>query len=129
LTSEYDKINSLLGTLADDLVFVKRELIRLDAIARKIETIHANTIAPRAVPFGDGFILVKLAFDDLMILVSQGDELIAPRLIMSGHYEKALTSYLRSILPKVGFAVDVGANIGYYTMEIDKRGCPSILAI
>lgn len=49
-------------------------------------------------------------------------------LISSKVYDAIELDFLATACRELPF-VDVGANIGYYTMEIAKRGCPSILAI
>ena len=49
-------------------------------------------------------------------------------LISSKVYDAVELDVLAAACRELPF-VDVGANIGYYTMEIARRGCPAILAI
>jgi FkbM family methyltransferase len=117
-------LSALIETIAElrqEISDVKAALGPLNSLQKRVSEIQKMVVAPRAVAAGDGLILAKLAFDDLMILVDQRDRLIGPHLVMNGVYEKALTAYFRSILHEVGTFVDVGANIGYYTCLFGKH--------
>lgn len=126
-----DELGSLLAEIRREATSTSAILSELRAMAeavaplksmkRDIARIQALVTAPRAVAIDDGLILAKLAFDELMLVVEQTDRLIGPHLIMNGIYEKALTSYFRSILAEVNTFVDVGANIGYYTTLFGKH--------
>lgn len=107
--------------LSSELAEVKAALSPMNSLRQRISDIQRLVTAPRAVAVGDGLILAKLAFDDLMMVIDQRDRLIGPHLIMNGIYEKGLTAYFRSIIGEINTFVDVGANIGYYTCLFGKQ--------
>lgn len=111
------KVNDLSSELAE----VKAALSPMNSFRQRLSDIQRLVTAPRAVSTGDGLILAKLAFDDLMMVIDQRDRLIGPHLIMNGIYEKGLTAYFRSIIGEISTFVDVGANIGYYTCLFGKQ--------
>ena len=94
---------------------------KFDRLAKQIREVRDLATAPRALNVGDGLILAKLAFDNLMITVEETDRLIGPHLVMNGIYEKGLTAYFRSLIDQTSTYVDVGANIGYYTVLFGKH--------
>ena len=107
--------------LKEEMVGIRSALRSLKTIRQRLTDIEQIVIGPRAVPMGDGLILAKLKFDDLLMIVEERDRLLGPRLIMNGIYEKGLTAYFRSIASEIGTFVDVGANIGYYTVLFGKH--------
>lgn len=122
--NDSETISALLSKIDDlgkEIAEIKLALAPMNGIQQRLSKIQHLVTAPRAVAAGDGLTLAKLAFDDLLMVVHQRDRLIGPHLIMNGIYEKALTSYFRSIIGDVQTFVDVGANIGYYTCLFGKH--------
>jgi FkbM family methyltransferase len=110
-----------LDELKEELTGIRSALRSLKSIRQRLTDIEQILTGPRAVPLGDGLILAKLKFDDLLMVVEERDRLIGPRLIMNGIYEKGLTAYFRSLTAEIDTFVDVGANIGYYTVLFGKH--------
>ncbi len=112
---------SKLDELKEELTGIRSALRGLKSIRQRLTEIEHIVTGPRAVPVGDGLILAKLKFDDVLMVIEERDRLIGPRLIMNGIYEKGLTAYFRSIASEIKTFVDVGANIGYYTVLFGKH--------
>jgi FkbM family methyltransferase len=58
------------------------------------------------------------------IIVDPSD-LLGSRVFFFGVWEPSITRYMKDTLPPGGIAVDIGANIGYYTLLMSKAVGPS----
>lgn len=67
------------------------------------------------VYLGDHEALVATRWGAKMV-VDTRDRLLAPWLLLDGLWESHLTGWMQRTLPPGGVAVDVGANIGYFTL-------------
>lgn len=122
--SDPEGLSALLAKLDElkgEMTRITSSLRSLKTIRQRVTDIEQIVTGPRAVPVGDGLILAKLKFDDILMVIEERDRLIGPRLIMNGIYEKGLTAYFRSIASEIETFVDVGANIGYYTVLFGKH--------
>ena len=70
-----------------------------------------------AVPVGNGAILCRV-LDRYKAYVDADDLLIAPHLALEGYWESWVTLAVARTLRPGSFAVDVGANLGYYTLQL-----------
>jgi FkbM family methyltransferase len=87
----------------------------LKALDARLSRIEQRLAGGNAVHMGNGRVLTKAKFLELIYLVESSDRLIVPKFVMDGVYEADVTSYfLRNIKP-TSHCVDVGANFGYYT--------------
>jgi FkbM family methyltransferase len=122
--SDSEALSALLAKLDElkvEMTRITSSLRSLKTIRQRVTDIEQIVTGPRAVPVGDGLILAKLKFDDILMVIEERDRLLGPRLIMNGIYEKGLTAYFRSIAGEIETFVDVGANIGYYTVLLGKH--------
>lgn len=66
--------------------------------------------------------LLPLAEHDLSMYVDMGDIVIAGHLLATGVWEPEETLLFTQAVNRDSFVIDVGANIGYYTLLAAKRG-------
>jgi FkbM family methyltransferase len=60
--------------------------------------------------------LERVETADVSLYIIRSDPVVGRELLVSGAYEPHVTSHLRACLPTGGVFVDVGANVGYYTL-------------
>jgi Methyltransferase FkbM domain len=88
---------------------------RLDAIESRLAGISVDRYPYGPVYFGDHTALVATRWGAKM-LVDTHDAMVSPWLVLDGLWESHVTEWLqRSLTPGQVF-VDVGANIGYFTL-------------
>jgi FkbM family methyltransferase len=101
-----EELRSQLGALDD-------RLIGLDA---RVAGLPSAPTYPRGpLYFGDHTALVATRWGAKM-LVDTRDAAIAPWLVLDGLWEPHVTSWMQSALGKGQVFVDVGANVGYFTL-------------
>jgi len=84
--------------------------IRLDAIEAKLKEHN-----PKTVYLGDNTALVETRWGG-MLLVDTRDSVLGPALMLYGLWETDVTNWFQDILRPGQIFVDVGANVGYYTL-------------
>ena len=60
--------------------------------------------------------LERVETADVSLYVIKSDPVVGRELLVTGAYEPHVTSHFRECLPTGGVFVDVGANVGYYTL-------------
>lgn len=90
--------------------------LRREALRFLIEDAVSVVISPpRAIPFGEDLLLVRGPLG-VQLLCSAHDLSITPWLAFRGHYGAGFTAFLtRALVPGTVF-VDVGANVGVFTL-------------
>ncbi|HMC39345.1 MAG TPA: FkbM family methyltransferase [Acidimicrobiales bacterium] len=89
---------------------------RLDAIEARLAAAPAGPSYPRGpVYFGDHTALLATRWGAKM-LVDTRDAAIAPWLALDGLWESHVTAWFQSTLRRGHVFVDVGANVGYFTL-------------
>ena len=88
---------------------------RLDAIEGRLAGISADRYPNGPVYFGDHTALVATRWGAKM-LVDTRDAMVAPWLVLDGLWESHVTGWLQQTLTPGQVFVDVGANIGYFTL-------------
>jgi FkbM family methyltransferase len=83
---------------------------------------RAISTQPRAVPLGDGTILVSGPLN-IRLLCPAGDLSLTPELALDGTYGPDFVEFLRRALRPGMTVVDVGANLGIYTLVAARLGC------
>jgi FkbM family methyltransferase len=84
--------------------------IRLDAIEARLKEHN-----PKTVYLGDSTALVETRWGG-MLLVDTRDSVLGPALLLYGLWEIDVTNWFQDILRPGDVFVDVGANVGYYTL-------------
>jgi FkbM family methyltransferase len=74
----------------------------------------------KAVPWGDNKILCRV-LGAFHMFVDDRDETIAPHLAMSGYWESWITIAVKKFLKPGMKAINVGANVGYFTLVMCQR--------
>ena len=99
-----------------------RRSLGLDDLARRLDTIEARLAGINVdrypngpVYFGDHTALVATRWGAKM-LVDTRDAMVAPWLVLDGLWESHVTAWLQRTLQPGQVFVDVGANIGYFTL-------------
>ena len=107
-----------------------RRALGIEDLARRLDGIEARLTGgdigryPHGpVYFGDHTALVTTRFGTKM-LVDTRDALVAPWLVSDGLWESHVTEWLGRILEPGQVFVDVGANIGYFTLLAATRVGP-----
>lgn len=90
-------------------------MVRLDAVDARVANLGHDTYTPGPLYFGDHTALVATRWGAKM-LVETRDAAMAPWLVLDGLWEAHVTDWFqRSVQPGQVF-VDVGANVGYFTL-------------
>jgi FkbM family methyltransferase len=93
---------------------------RLDELHRRVDETRALVDPGRSVAYvGDGHAWVRTTWGG-KLLVETTDLLLAPWLMLDGLWEPLVTHVVWENLAPGGVFVDVGANIGYYTILAGK---------
>jgi FkbM family methyltransferase len=88
---------------------------RLDAIESRLAGVAIDRYPNGPVYFGDHTALVATRWGSKM-LVDTRDAMVAPWLVLDGLWESHVTEWLQRTLRPGQVFVDVGANIGYFTL-------------
>ena len=88
---------------------------RLDGIEARLATISVDRYPYGPLYFGDHTALVATRWGAKM-LVDTRDAMVSPWLVLDGLWESHVTDWLQHTLQPGQVFVDVGANIGYFTL-------------
>ena len=88
---------------------------RLDAIESRLAEIGIDRYPYGPLYFGDHTALVATRWGAKM-LVDTRDAMVAPWLVLDGLWESHVTAWLQQTLRPGQVFVDVGANVGYFTL-------------
>ncbi|HXQ75997.1 MAG TPA: FkbM family methyltransferase [Acidimicrobiales bacterium] len=88
---------------------------RLDAIESRLAGVSVDRYPNGPVYFGDHTALVATRWGAKM-LVDTRDAMVAPWLVLDGLWESHVTEWLQRTLRPGQVFIDVGANIGYFTL-------------
>jgi FkbM family methyltransferase len=88
---------------------------RLDVLEAGLAALNSRREPAGPVYLGDHLALVATRWGAKLI-VDTRDSLLAPWLLLDGLWESHVTGWLQTALPDGGVFVDVGANIGYFTV-------------
>lgn len=88
--------------------------MNIPMIAEQVK--HLLTKRPNPVYLGNGVLLVVLADGRTKILIDGADRSLAPHLLIDGHWEPWITKPFKRLLQPGMRMVDVGANVGYYSL-------------
>lgn len=91
--------------------------VRLGELQQRIQQLEAQSHGSRATYVGNNRVLVKIFAGDETIayFVPADDLLLSPWFIATGHFEPALSDYLRAEIAADSRCIDVGANFGFFT--------------
>lgn len=110
--------------MADDILsHIEQRLARIEARTQVIEQYAAETrrlVGPWAVTLGDGKLLVH-TLHSLLMIVDSTDLIITPQLVVYRQWEPELSQLLWNSCRGGTVFVDVGANIGYFTILAGSR--------
>ena len=102
---------------------------RLASIEARLGALPADPHYPRGpLYFGDHTALVATRWGAKM-LVDTRDAAIAPWLVLDGMWEPHVTAWMQSTLVRGNVFVDVGANVGYFTLLGAKLVGPEGLVV
>ena len=90
-------------------------LERIDVLERELELLRRSVARPAPLFMGDDTALCTTTFG-AKLLVDTTDVVLAPWLLSDGLWEAQVTDWLQQILKPGHVFVDVGANIGYFTV-------------
>lgn len=93
---------------------------KIETINDRLTRIEGQLIGGRAVFMGNGRVLTKASFLNLIYLVDGADRLIVPKFIMDGVFEADVTTYFLNNVKPDSHCLDIGANFGYYTCLLAK---------
>lgn len=107
----------------DDLTAI---LERLRAVESKVDLLSRSAPGRGNVWLGNNLVLTHLSLPDVfhgnpIFVVNADDWVIGPRLMMDGAYEKTSTYYVCRRVQNAKLCIDVGANIGYYTVVMARH--------
>ena len=105
------------------LAEIAQRLARIEARTQLIEQYASETrrlVGPWAVTLADGKLLVHTLHSNLMI-VDSTDLIITPQLVVYRQWEPELTQLFWNSFRSDTVFVDVGANIGYFTLLAGSR--------
>ena len=97
-------------------------LDQINQLTRRVEELQRSAPGRGNVALPDGRLLTRMSMpeffknDEPIYFVNAEDKLIVPKLAMSGYYELGSTRFVARNVRANSFAVDVGANFGYYTI-------------
>jgi FkbM family methyltransferase len=110
--------------MADDILsHIEQRLARIEARTQVIEQYAAETrrlVGPWAVTLADGKLLVH-TLHSLLMIVDSTDLIITPQLVVYRQWEPDLSQLLWNSCRSDTVFVDVGANIGYFTVLAGSR--------
>jgi FkbM family methyltransferase len=119
MQGDADTASSLDRRLGD----MERRLAHIEASARSIEDTVRDTrrlVGPFAASLADGKLLVHTTYSTLLI-VDSSDLIITPQLVIYRRWEPELTELIWNSCHTDTVFVDVGANIGYFTVLAGSR--------
>ncbi|HXW35094.1 MAG TPA: FkbM family methyltransferase [Acidimicrobiales bacterium] len=92
-----------------------RRSLGVDGLAQRLDTLEAYAGSNRSVYLGDHTALAYTRWGS-MLFVDTRDSVLAPCLLLHGVWETTVTGWLQSVLRPGQVFVDVGANIGYFSL-------------
>jgi FkbM family methyltransferase len=110
LSGTVDELRAAAAEKAD----LRKEVAKLDRGHAEI-TSRLPTPAPHGTYIGDDRVLVRTTWGG-MLLTSSHDLSLTPELVAHGVYEPPFTNYLLRTLKPGQTVIDIGANIGMYTI-------------
>ena len=117
------------------LADIQQRLARLEARAQAIEQHVADTrrlVGPWAVSLADGKLLVH-TLHSLLMIVDSTDLILTPQLVVYRQWEPELTQLFWNSCRSDSVFVDIGANVGYFTLlagsKIHAGGAGQVIAI
>ncbi len=117
------------------LADIQQKLANLAARTQLIEQYSAETrrlVGPWAVTLADGKLLVH-TLHSLLMVVDSTDLIITPQLVVYRQWEPELTQLIWNSCSSDTVFVDVGANIGYFTLlagsKIHAGGSGRVIAV
>jgi FkbM family methyltransferase len=115
LSKALSRIRAKLGTegLGERLDGLEGGLARLDVLEEQLADIANSPKGP--VYLGDHTALVETRWGGILI-VDTRESVLAPALLLLGMWEPAVTEWFQSVLSAGRTFVDIGANIGYYSL-------------
>ena len=122
--------------MADEILsHIEKRLASIEARTQAIEQYASETrhlVGPWAVTLADGKLLVH-TLNSLLLIVDSTDLIITPQLVVYRQWEPELTQLLWNSFRPDSVFVDVGANIGYFTilagLRIHAGGSGRVIAI
>ncbi|WP_203072894.1 FkbM family methyltransferase [Falsiroseomonas ponticola] len=114
----YETLEQLQGSLAA----IERQLGGLAAVERGLGRLHQDVerlqklIGPFGVYLGDGVVMTQM-LTGLRFLVPAADHVMAPKMIGNRVWEPRLSAALPRLVRPDRDVVDVGANIGYFSIN------------
>jgi FkbM family methyltransferase len=117
------------------LAEIEERLARIEARTQMIEQYASETrrlVGPWAVTLADGKLLVH-TLHSLLMIVDSTDLIITPQLVVYRQWEPELTQLFWNSFGSDTVFVDVGANIGYFTLlagsKIHAGGAGRVIAV
>jgi FkbM family methyltransferase len=107
----------------DILASIEQRLARLEAQAQAIAQNTSETrrlVGPWAATLGDGKLLVH-TLHSLLLIVDSTDLILTPQLVVYRQWEPELTQLFWNSCRSDTVFVDVGANVGYFTVLAGSR--------
>ena len=93
---------------------------RIRAVFIKLRVVSARLHAPNSIYLGNHIALTQTYFGAKMY-VDTRDRSIAPFLLLNGYWEKWISIFFISVLKRGMTVVDIGANLGYYSIMAGAR--------
>jgi FkbM family methyltransferase len=115
LARVHDPLRSRAASRLRRALGIEALAVRLDAINGRLDAIERSRYPNGPVYVGDSQALVATRWGAKMI-VDTRDSLLAPWLLLDGLWESHVTGWLHDVLRPGQVFVDVGANVGYFTL-------------
>lgn len=109
------RILSTLGEAARRSLGIGEVERRLELIDAKLDQVHNQGRPAGAVYFGDNTVLTATQWGANLLLDTR-DLAISPWLALRGQWEADVTAWMKSVLGPGRTFVDIGANVGYFTV-------------
>ncbi len=110
--------------MSDDILsHIEQRLARLEARTQVIERYAAETrrlVGPWAATLADGKLLVH-TLHSLLLIVDSTDLILTPQLVVYRQWEPELTQLFWNSCRSDTVFVDIGANVGYFTVLAGSR--------
>jgi FkbM family methyltransferase len=100
--------------------FKKKARTKREIIRSEVETALKNTKSRPMVYLGNHLALTETIFGDSMV-VDTRDISLAPHILMKGYWELWITQFFLETISEGMCILEIGANIGYYTLLAARR--------